>query len=163
MKIITFDTGPIISLTITNLLWILKELKNRYDSKFYITEAVKKELVDRPLSTKKFKFEALQVLRYIKEGIINVIKEKETKQKTLELLNLANNCFQAKNHPIQIVHYGEMAGLASYLVLDSDAFVVDERTTRLLIENPKRLANILSHKLHTKIYTNTKILDNNSI
>lgn len=156
MKSIVFDAGPIISLTTTNLLWILEKLKENYDCKLLIADAVKKELVDRPLSSKKFKFEALQVLRCIKEDVINVISSDETKQKTLEILEIANNCFKAKGNPIRIVHYGEISGIACCLALKADAFAVDERTTRLLIENPKRLAYILSHKLHTRIETDAK-------
>jgi len=151
MKSIVFDAGPIISLTTNNLLWVLRELEGRYKGKFYIAEAVKNELVDKPLTIKRFKFEALQVSRYIKEDVIRVIGKKQLKQKTLELLTLANTCFKARNNFVRIVHYGEMAGLAACLNLNSDAFSVDERTTRLLIENPKRLAQILGHKLHTRI------------
>lgn len=159
MKSIIFDAGPIISLTTNNLLWILKELKERYNGQFYIAEAVKQELVDKPLSTKKFKFEALQVLHCINEGIINVIDAEQIEQKTIELLTLANSCFNAKNNLIRIVHYGEIAGIASYLLFNSDAFVIDERTTRLLIENPKRLGEILKHKLCTKIVVNNQNLE----
>ena len=61
MKSLIFDAGPIISLATNNLLWILEPLKNKFDGKFYLTDAVKRELVDRPLETKKFKFEAIQV------------------------------------------------------------------------------------------------------
>ena len=58
MKSIVFDTGPIISLTLNNLLWIIEPLHDRFGGEFYITKAVYKELIDRPLSTKKYKFEA---------------------------------------------------------------------------------------------------------
>ena len=71
MKTIVFDTGPIISLTMNNLLWILEPLKSISNANFYITNPVKKELVDNPLNkTKRFKFEALQVLHYIENGIL---------------------------------------------------------------------------------------------
>ena len=42
MKSIIFDAGPVISLTTNNLLWTLRELKERCNGSFYITEAVKK-------------------------------------------------------------------------------------------------------------------------
>ena len=154
MKNIVFDTGPIISLTVNNLLWILEPLKKLYSGDFCIPESVKKELIDRPLETKRFKFEALQVLRYVDEGIIKIIRNDDTKHETLKLLEIANNCFKAHGHHINIVHYAEMAGLACCLKLNSDAFVVDERTTRVLVESPDKLVNILRNKLHTQIETN---------
>ena len=64
MKCLVFDSGPIISLTTNNLLWILEPLKNKFKGRFVITEGVRKELIDKPLTTKKFKFEALHCLLY---------------------------------------------------------------------------------------------------
>ncbi len=154
MKSIVFDAGPIISLTTNNLLWLLKSLKSRYKGEFYISKQVKNELVDVPLKTKRFKFEALQVLQYINKDIIKVIENEKIKQKAFELLDLANNCFKARGNWMRIVHYGETAGIAACLHLNSDAFVVDERTTRTLIEDPKKEASILKHKLHTNITVN---------
>lgn len=158
MKSIVFDAGPIISLTTNNLLWLLKSLKDKYKGEFYISERVKGELVDRPLKTKKFKFEALQVLQYINNDIIKVIKNEKIRKMTFELLDLANNCFKARGQWIRIVHYGEMEGLAASLYLNSDAFVVDERTTRTLIENTKKEINILRRTLHVNINVNEENL-----
>ena len=151
MKLITFDTGPIISLTTNNLLGLLTNLKDKYKGSFYITEAVKKELIERPLMTKKFKFEALQVLRSINQGVLEVFNSDDLRHRTVHLLELANNCFKAQGNPIQITHFAEMSGIASYLINNAEAFVVDERNTRLLIEDPDRLQDILSKRLHTDI------------
>ena len=159
MKSMVFDAGPIISLAMNDLLWLLEELKKSFKGEFYISVTVKEELVDKPLSTKKFKFEALQVLKCINDGILTVITNDEIKNTTLHLLDLANNSFKAYNNPIRIVHQGEIEGLASSLFLESGAFVVDERTTRILIENPKRLWDILKNSLHTKIDVDEHNLD----
>ena len=152
MKTIVFDTGPIISLTMNNLLWLLEPLKRISKANFCITDSVKKELVDNPLNkTKRFKFEALQVLHYIENGTLEIIENDQIKNQTAKLLSMANNCFKAFGHNINIVHNAELSAIALYLQKKADAFVVDERTTRLLIENPKKLLNILKHNLHTKI------------
>ena len=159
MKSIVFDTGPIISLTTNNLLGLLTNLKEHYGGSFYVTEAVRKELIERPLDTKKFKFEALQVLRCINSKILEVYDDAELKKKTLNLLDLANKCFSCKNNFLQIVHFAEMSGLAAALINNSEAFVVDERNTRLLIEDPMKLRNILSGKLHMDVSLNRSILN----
>ena len=75
-KPIIFDTGPVISLTTNNLLWVLDSLKKQYKGNFYITPTVKRELVDTPIQSKKFKFEALQVMHCIKGRFMQLSMKK---------------------------------------------------------------------------------------
>lgn len=154
MKSLVFDAGPVISLATNNLLWILEPLKKRFNGKFYVTEAVKRELVDRPLEIKKFKFEAIQVERLVEEGILEIVDSGFIREKTPGLLNTANEIFKAYNNCIRIVHYAEMSVIAAAISLGSDAIALDEKTTRHLIENPKNVAEILRKTLHTPIYIN---------
>jgi len=154
LKSIVFDAGSIISLAINDLLWLLEPLKKRFRGEFYISKAIKREITDKPLATKRFKFEALKVLHYIDNGTFKIIDNEEIRKKTKLLLDLANNSFIARSQPINIVHYGEMSGLSACIFNNSSAYVIDERTTRMLIENPNKLKNILRHTLHTDIKIN---------
>jgi len=158
LRAIVFDTGPIISLTTNNLLWILEELKSKFNGDFYITKAVKRELVERPLATKRFKFEALQTLKCIEKGVLNVFDSHRLEKETLKLLDMANNSFMARGNYIRLMHYAEMNSIAAYIELGADAFVVDERTTRLMVEDQKKELNILRHKLHTDVKANYRNL-----
>ena len=151
MKAIVFDAGPIISLTTNNLLFLLRDLKKRYKGRFYIPAAVRKELVDKPLETNRYKFEALQVMAMIEEGVLEIIHSEEIHKKAIKMLNLANSCFLAKGQPLKIIQFGEAEGMAAALSLNADAYVVDERTNRLLIENPDSLVHLWEHKLNTQI------------
>lgn len=154
MKSIIFDTGPVITLAMNNLLWLLEPLKRISNADFLMTDLVKQELVDNPLNrTKRFKFEALQVLHYIENGTFTVIPG-GMNQKTGELMSLANSCFSAFGHDMRIVHDAEMSSISLFIEKKSDAFVVDEKTTRLLIENPGKLHNILKHNLHSSVGIN---------
>src|SRR3989338_306442 len=108
-RALVFDAGPIISLVTSNLLSTLELLKEQYKGKFVLPESVKFELVDEPLQTKKFMFEAMQVQRLISIGVFEVAEDDDVKQLTLEMHNLANSCFLANGRPLQIVQYGEMA------------------------------------------------------
>jgi len=74
-------------------------------------------------------------------------------------MDLANRIYNAKGNFMQIVHYGEMEALATAIIMKSSAFVVDERTTRMLIENPERLKDMMEHKLHVKLNVNKANLD----
>jgi hypothetical protein len=154
MKSIVFDSGPIISLAMNNLLWILEPLKKKYRGEFFMPTAVKGEVVDRPLETKIYKFEALQVDSLVRKGIFKLIYNNEINSLANHLLSLANNSFEAQGNPINIIQYGEMQAVASAIFLDSDAIVVDERITRIMVENPPIAAKILGNKLHTPIRVN---------
>jgi hypothetical protein len=158
MSGIVFDSGPLITLTMNNLLWLVKPLKRRFNGSFFIPESVKAELVDNPLKTKRFKFEALQVLRYIDNGTFSVLEDDKFKELTLRILSLANNCFSAKESNITIMHYAEAAAMAAAKTMGADAIVIDERVTRELIENPDRIAKTMEHKLHTKVYANQQVM-----
>jgi len=149
MKNVVFDSSTVISLAMQNLLWILEPLKKAFKGEFYISEAVKRELVDRPLASKKFKYEALFIMYLLKKGIFKVYEEDLTVQ-TNKLMFLSNHSFKAQDW-MNLVHEGEMEALALALKLDSEAIFVDERTTRLLVESPRLLYTLLKKKLHTKI------------
>ena len=60
---------------------------------------------------------------------------------------------------MQIAHFAEISGVAAAVLNNAEAFVVDERNTRLLIEDPIRLKEILGRRLHANISVNKKYLD----
>ena len=151
MKALVFDAGPIISLTINNLLWLIPELKKRFGGEFYITNAVKKELVETPLKSKKFKFEAIQVQQLIENDILKIISDSKIKKKAEKLANLANSCFFVHNHKMKAVHAGEMETLAAAIELDIEVIVVDERVTRMFIERPLEIERRFEKKLHSDV------------
>ncbi|MBW2967525.1 hypothetical protein KY362_03490 [Candidatus Woesearchaeota archaeon] len=159
MKCIVFDAGPVISLTTNNLLWLLDKLKDSFQGDFCLPPSVKEELVDRPLRTKRFKFEALQVSFRVNKGVLKVVESEQIKALAEELLELANHTFKSRGNWIKIVHYAEMEVLATAIILNSDAAVIDERTTRLLVEEPDRLLKKLRRMMHTKVFVNPKNLD----
>ena len=153
MKSLVFDSGPLISLTSNNLLWLLEPLKKQFKGSFILPESVKSELVDEHIQTKKFKFEALQVQEYINKGILQVYEDKYTKDNTLELLKVANNCFTVQDKKMNLVHYAEIAALATALQLNSEAVVMDERVTREFVEHPLHLAKLTEKKIHANLKT----------
>ncbi|MBW2985320.1 hypothetical protein KY313_01560 [Candidatus Woesearchaeota archaeon] len=156
MKILFFDAGPVISMTMNHILWLLKPLKRQFKGKFFITEFVKNELVDKPLKTKRFKLEAIQTLQQINSKVLEVKVVSNIKEKTKELLTIANRCFAYNGNYVTIVHYGEIETLAAALTLNAEAIAIDEKTTRLLIEDPERLEKNLSHRMHRKIIMNNE-------
>ncbi|NQU79856.1 hypothetical protein HQ545_08885 [Candidatus Woesearchaeota archaeon] len=159
MKSLVYDTGPIISMTTNNLLWVLDYLKEQFNGDFYIPRAVQEELVDKPLRSKKFKFEALQVGFRIRKGVLNVVETPQISALAEEILRLSNHIFKARGNWLHIVHYAEMEALAAAIILNASAVVVDERTARLLVEDPNHLASILGRKMGVKIRVDKKNLE----
>jgi hypothetical protein len=152
MSSIFFDAGPIISITMNHLLNFSPDIKRCYGGDFFITPGVKKELVDNPSNIKRFKLEALQTLHFIDNGTFKVKRVKGVRDLTFKILNLANSCFKFENGDhLKIVHFAEAESVASAIILKSDAVVIDEKTMRLLIEDPSKLCKILSGKMHRKV------------
>ena len=159
MKSIFFDAGPVISLATNNLLEVLGKLKSRYNGKFYFSGAVKKELIDVPFNSRKFKFEAIQIMKAVENGVFEIFPEEKTSKLTNSLLDLANNIYFAEGTGIRIVHKGEIDSIAGAKILDSEAVAIDERTTRMLIENPRELKDLLGSRLHKKVRLNEENLE----
>ncbi|MFH1376533.1 MAG: hypothetical protein ABIH25_02760 [Candidatus Woesearchaeota archaeon] len=159
MKSIIFDTSTIISIATNNLLWITERLKNQFKGEFIIPKSVEAELVDNPLKTKKFKLAAIIIKDYIDEGVFKLYSSPAIRQTAQKILTLANTIFIKNNNTIKIISIGEAEALALAVHLKSDALAIDERTLRLLVEDPDKLHNILERKMHTKIIINKENLN----
>ncbi len=150
MKSIIFDSSTIISLAMNNLLWILQPLKEIYKGEFFITESIKKEIIDRPFHIKRFKLESIQISNEIERGVIKIYSG-DLSIETKELSEIANKIFYGKNNPLQIIDEGELSALVLGKKINAEALIVDERTTRLLVESPKTLQLIFKGKFKEEI------------
>tara|TARA_Y100000034_G_scaffold39094_2_gene48171 strand:- start:7600 stop:8298 length:699 start_codon:yes stop_codon:yes gene_type:complete len=159
MKAIVFDSGPIINLAMNNILWLIDPLKKQFKGQFIIGRRVKKELIDYPLEkTKKFQFEALQTLKLVEKKLLTVFPEKDFDLEN-KLFELFNSVFIIKGRPLKVVHGGEVEAVAIAIKTGSNVVAIDERTTRLILEEPKVMARIFEKKLHSKIKINQKALN----
>ena len=152
-KILFFDAGPVITLVMARLAWILPELKKRFGGKFYITPAVKYELVDRPLTVRRFEFEALEVMKMIRDGIFEMY-EKVPNTKVSVLKKLANSAFTMQNRTMDVLQAGEVESVASALQEKNAGVVMDERTLRLLIESNKDMKSLLERRFKKDVSVN---------
>lgn len=149
-KILFFDTGPIITLVMSRLIWILPELKKKYGGKFYITPSVKRELITRPMDIKRFEFEALQALKLIKDGILEVYENVPQKE-VARLHALANSSFRVNSKTMEVVQSGEIESIVCALKAGAEAMVMDERTMRLFIENNQEMKALLERRFNKPI------------
>jgi len=161
MKILILDTGTIITLSMNSFLYLFESLRKTSDVRFVIPPKVKFEIVDRPIGVPRFELEALRVQDLINKKIIELptalgISNQEIKQKTDELMKIANRSIQDRGKFINIVSEAEISclGLSSILTEKGieNIIAIDERTTRLLSEKPENLAGLMSHKLHHPVH-----------
>jgi len=138
-------------LAMNNLLWVLKPLKKKFNGDFLLPLGVKYELIDRPLNINRFKLDAVVIRDYLMEGVFKMVSSNEIDKKSKYLLDLANSVYFAKDKPIKIVQKAEMDAISLVLHYGSGALVMDERTLRLLIEDPEGLGEVLTRRLRTKI------------
>jgi len=157
-KSLVFDTSSIISLVTNNMLWILTALKKKFDGDFLVPSAVYREMISVPLSSKKYKFEAMVVCEYMHNGVLRVTKNLNLKVQTEEMSSLVNGIFKVMGHDMRIFHDGEIETVVLALAVGADAIVTDERSMRLLLEDPRRLSKLLSKKLHSSVKVNNKLL-----
>ena len=70
------------------------------------------------------------------------------------LMKLVNSIFSSKGKDISILQKGEVEALALVLKSNASAYVVDERTMRLIIEEPLSLKHLLERKLSSNVSVN---------
>jgi len=151
---IFFDSSTLISLATTcNLHW-LQDLKKAYGGEFFISPTVNSETIGRGLQSLRFRYEAHRLKYLLDEGVLKIYPEAQVSAQINELMFLINNTFFARGKALSIVQAGEITILAEALKENADAVAIDERTTRLVIENPDALADLLEKKLHTDISVN---------
>ena len=166
MKLLIFDSSSLINFVMSGIEELLISLKNKFNGKFIITNAVKFETIDRPLNIKRFELGALKVKKLIDDKILEYpesigIGNKEIEAKQSEILSQANISFLARNEFMHIIDLGEASCLALSQIAEKKGIksyiIVDERTTRMLIESPENLRKLFENKLHTKVILNNKL------
>ncbi|MBN2067641.1 MAG: hypothetical protein JW744_04190 [Candidatus Diapherotrites archaeon] len=145
-----FDASSLIALGQTCLLEIAKGIKEKTGSEFFIPETVFEEVVKRPLHIKRFELNAVRIKRAIDSGVFEV-KGLQNRHGFDEIQEIANNCFYSKGKPIRLLQGGEIAALALARETGARGFVIDERTTRLLIEAPEKLRQLLQKRRNKEI------------
>jgi len=165
MKAIIFDASTIISFSMNGMFEEFRNLKKIFNGKFIITKEVKSEIIDKPLTIKRFEFEALRLKALLDEKIIEMpsclgVDENKISEDTKKLLDEANKIFIGQGKNIHLLDLGETSCLVLSRILDGkgikNVVAIDERTTRMLSEKPENLKKLLQRKLHTKIIVKHK-------
>ncbi len=151
------DASSLISLTDSGFLWVLYELKRRKKIFFLIPQKVKYECITRPLGIKKYAMHAIRLQDAVNDEIINVV-ELDIEKEGIEIMKIANNLFFARGKPIHLVDAGEAEQIALTKKLGVKNILIDERNTRMLIENIDDLKKQQERELRVRITCNKQNL-----
>src|SRR3989344_1737204 len=147
-KALIFDSGPLINFSMNGFLHLIEDLKKTFEGKFFITEKVKYEVIDRPIKIPRFELGALQIKNLLESKIIELpdkteIDYNKLNKETIRLMEIANSYIMIGNKKINIISDGEASCLALSLELSKkgieNIIAIDERTTRILSEKPENL------------------------
>lgn len=158
-KYLLCDSSSLISLSDSCLDSLLYFFRDNFGVKFIIPKSVEYEAVLRPLSmrTKVYCFSAIRIKDMINDDVIEVI-DADIAEETRKLMDLGNSIFYAHGKPLKILHLGETGMIALAKSLQVNSLLMDERTTRILLEDPVSLAKHFQDEFHTNVMVNRQKL-----
>ncbi|RLG21198.1 hypothetical protein DRN74_02920 [Candidatus Micrarchaeota archaeon] len=148
------DSSSIISLADTCLINILEEI----NAEFIIPQSVKREIIDDPLQTHRFMFNAARIRELVDKGVIKVYPE-SLKSDAKEFMAMANNIFEHNGKRIKIIQRGEAEAFICLKKTGANILLCDERTMRELIENPESIVETLKERMNIDVKMNENIVE----
>jgi hypothetical protein len=101
--------------------------------------------------------ESIRIKKLFNEGTIKVA-EANTRL-TDEIIEVSNSIYSVKKQYIKLIHRGEAGALALARDINADGFLIDERTMRMMIEDPEMLSSVLRSQTNQRVEINYKNLE----
>jgi protein involved in sex pheromone biosynthesis len=121
------------------------------------------------MTIRRFELEALRMNDLYKKGVIkladlSVEEVDELREIRDGLMDVANRSYKTKKKTLHLLDKGEAAALAlAKIMKDKNGkdvpIAIDERTARMLVENPENLRKVLEKKFHTSVTADLKGLE----
>ncbi len=167
-KYLLFDSGALINFTINGLIDVFRGLRDSFEGEFIILNEIKYETIDHPLKIKRFEWGALRVKNLLDDEVIKLAENerladpKQLFERTRKVMEKANSCISSGGEAIHLIDKAEAECLALSGILTEkgieNAVVIDERTARMLCENPDNLKKLMEKKLETPLKIDKKII-----
>lgn len=159
-KVVLCDSSALISMTNSCLIDIMYFFTKSRNVEFVVPQAVEREIVERPLaiSMKAYELSAMRMKKAIEDRILNM-STYDTLDKAKGIMDLANTMFYARANPIHMVDLGEADMMALASETDADIVLMDERTTRMLIESPFALKDHMEKEMGVNVMVNKRNFD----
>jgi predicted nucleic acid-binding protein len=159
-KVVLCDSSALISLTNSCLIDLLYFFTKNHGVEFVVPQAVEREIIERPLSIsmKAYELSAMRMKKALDDRILNMSRY-DTLDRAKNIMDLANAMFYARAKPIHMVDLGEADMIALAKDTDADVVLMDERTTRMLIESPFSLKDHMEKELGVTVMVNKRSFD----
>ena len=158
MTEIICDSSSLISLSESCNVDALRFLKKNCGTRFLIPPAVFYECVAHPLHVKQYAFSAIRLKRLAEEKVLEVFNQPQLANEAKNVLNNSNNFLSFRRTPLKLLQAGEAECLALLKLGVGNALLVDEKTTRLLVEAPEVLLRALKNEYRGELRTDEKHL-----
>ncbi|MEM3363980.1 MAG: hypothetical protein QXS93_00530 [Candidatus Micrarchaeia archaeon] len=152
------DSSSLISLAESCQLDVLSFLKQHMYGDFIYPRTVRIESMERPLGMREHALRAFRLMDYEKSGAIKFV-DYDVSRKMREIMDIANSIFSVAGRPIQLVDDGEAAQVALAIEFGINTILIDERTTRTLIEAPFRHKEHLEREFRKPVRMNDALMD----
>ena len=147
MKAVSCDSSSIITLSTNCLLWLLE----KFEADFLVAPYVMKEIVENPLNTKRYGFEAMRNGLAIGKSLKVEKSDPELRDK---IIRLSNMIYMHKGRAIEIIQNGEADAVSLAINKGINTLLVDEKNTRLLIEDKEVLRRVVEKRTHKHMEIN---------
>lgn len=154
MNTLVLDSSALISLSESCVVSALRFL--RKSARFIAPESVFDESVENPLKIKQYGFSALRIKRLFFEKVVDEVPAAAARSQ--EVLSLANSLMLVDGRPLELIQLGEADCLGLVLSGNADAVVIDEKTLKLLVENPNKMRELLRGEYSGKVGFNEAAL-----
>ena len=145
------DSSSLISLSNSCLYNIFYHLRAKFDCDFIITPSVYSESVIKPLQIREYSFSAHTINQLVKDGVVRIEEHAGLVAERDKLMSIANNLVFIGDKPLKLIQRGEAEALAYGHGIN---LLIDERTTRMLVENPGQLIAHLRDEFRAVIQPN---------
>lgn len=151
-RTIVVDSSSLITISDNCMIKIIKHLAEMEKIKFIVPESVYDESVLKPLRIRQYELNAVRIKDAVEEGYIKVAKTSQVIQKTMQAIEgISEKICTANGKPLKLIQLGETEALALAKEINARVVLVDERTTRMLIEEPQNMRGFLERRHHKQI------------
>ena len=150
---IVCDSSSLISLSDTCFIPVLYFLNERLKGNFIISPSVKNEIIDRAVGMKSHALSALRLKKALGDGVMLEARQ-EVGERMDYFKKTANNLFYVFGKPVTLIHGGEAEMIAIGAAMGVRNMLIDERTTRMLIESPMLLKQHMESEFRLPIKVN---------
>jgi len=158
--IVVVDSSSLITLSGSCLIRILKHISKSRGITFIIPESVYNESVKRPLKIMHYELNAIRIRDAVEEGYLQVARTTPGIKKSMEEFSrVSAQLCTTRGRKITLINEGEAETLALLKELDSSVLMIDERTTRMLIEEPENVVSFLEYRNKCRVKLNKANLE----